>query len=166
MLREATETDLDAMRTWRNHPEVRRVSLTRHEITAEEHENWWKAVQADPTRRVLIYERDGIPSGVVSFFDVEDGSGWWGYYLDNVGLEERGAMFPAWISIQREAVKYAQRELGLRELHGETFATNQATVDFNMRQKFDEVERYTREVDGESVEVIHTRRVFEEQNNG
>lgn len=163
MLRDATDADLDAMRTWRNHPEVRRVSLTQHEISEAEHRTWWATVAKDPTRRVLIYERDGEPCGVVSFFGLADGLGWWGYYLDNAGLGERGALFPAWISIQREAVKYASDVLQLRELHGETLAANEAAVDFNIRQRFDEVERYTREVDGETVEVIHSRRVFAQE---
>lgn len=166
MLRPAEDADVEPMRRWRNHPEVRRVSLTQHEIAAEEHQAWWGKTRQDPTRRVLIYERDGLPSGVVTFFDLTDGSGWWGYYLDNAGLDERGALFPAWISIQREAVRYARDVLKLAELHGETLATNQAAVDFNARQKFTEVERYQRDIAGEPVPVVHTRRVFEENING
>ncbi|SDL11221.1 GNAT family N-acetyltransferase [Tessaracoccus oleiagri] len=161
MLRPARDEDLDAMRAWRNHDEVRRVSLTQHVITPEEHVGWWERTKVDPTREVLIYERDGLPSGVVTFFDIEDGKAWWGYYLDNAGLEERGAMFPAWISIQREAVKYARDVLGLTQLDGETLASNASAVDFNSRQGFVEVERYPREVGGATIEVIHSRKIFE-----
>lgn len=162
MLRPAEDRDVEDMRRWRNHPEVRRVSLTQHEIQPDEHRAWWEATRTNPTRKVLIHERGQVPSGVVTFFDIDDGTAWWGYYLDNAGLEERGALFPAWISIQREAVKYARDVLGLVELHGETLAANQSAVDFNARQKFEEVERYVRDVGGEEVEVLHTRRVFEE----
>ncbi len=164
MLRPATRDDLEQLRRWRNHPEVRRVSLTQHEIAPEEHQKWWSAVEADPTRQVLIYERDDTPSGAVTFFDIDTDpdSAWWGYYLDNQGLEERGALFPAWISIQREAVKYAHRELGVRELHGETLVLNEAAVDFNQRLGFEEVERYERDVDGAKVTVIHSRKTWED----
>lgn len=161
MLREATDADLDDMRTWRNHPEVRRVSLTQHEIQPDEHRAWWEKTKNDPTRKVLIYERDDIPSGVVTFFDMEDGKSWWGYYLDNDGLEQRGAMFPAWMSIQREAIKYAKNELGLTQLDGETLAMNESAVGFNERMGFEEVQRYKREVGDETYEVIHTRKTFE-----
>lgn len=161
MLREATDADLDNMRTWRNHPEVRRVSLTQHEIQPDEHRAWWEKTKNDPTRKVLIYERDDIPSGVVTFFDMEGGKSWWGYYLDNDGLEQRGAMFPAWMSIQREAVKYAKNELGLTQLDGETLAMNESAVGFNERMGFEEMQRYNRDVAGETYEVIHTRKTFE-----
>lgn len=155
------------MRTWRNHAEVRRVSLTQHEIGADEHARWWQNTRTDPTRRVLIYERadaEGtmVPSGVVTFFDIDEqaGTGWWGYYLDNAGLEASGALSLAWISIQREAVKYARDVLGLRELHGETLSANEAAVAFNERQKFELVETTTRELPDGPVEVLHTRRIF------
>lgn len=164
MLRPADDADLDDMRRWRNHPEVRAVSLTQHVISPEEHRAWWERVTQDPSRRVLIHERGGQATGVVAFFDLdeEQGTAWWSYFLDNEGLEATGQLFPAWISIQRDAVKYARRELGLRELHGETLVTNEAAVDFNSRQGFTEVERYPRNIDGREIEVIHTKLVFEE----
>jgi len=164
MLRPAAEADRDRVLAWRNHPQVRAVSLTQHEITPAEHAAWWDRALADPTRRVLIYERDGVPSGVVTFFDLDAAarSGWWGYYLDNAGLEERGAMFPAWIAIQREAVRYARDELRLATLDAETLAGNAAVVEFNARQGFAEVGRGVRHLDGVPTEVVHTRRVFEE----
>lgn len=164
MLRPAEDSDRDRVLKWRNHPEVRAVSLTQHEIQPAEHAAWWSKTMADPTRAIVIYERDQVPSGVVTFFDLDADarSGWWGYYLDNDGLNERGALFPAWIQIQRDAVKYARDVLKLAELHAETLAENSAVVDFNTRQGFVEVERYLQDIDGVPTEVIHTCRTFEE----
>lgn len=160
MLRPAIDADRDHVLRWRNHPEVRRVSLTRHEIGADEHARWWDAVAADDTREVLIYTRDDQPSGVVTIFDLDRtaGTAWWGYYLDNDGLTERGAMLPAWIAIQREAVRYAFDTLGLAELHGEVVGMNESARRFNQRNGFSEVGTQTRTIDGESVEVVHVVR--------
>jgi len=166
VLRKAQLEDVEAIREWRNHAEVRRVSLTQHAITVDEHRSWWERVEKDPTILVLIYERDGLPSGVVTFFDLTDQSTWWGYYLDNDGLTTRGTLFPAWISIQREAVRYAKNELGLLEIHGETLAANESAVAFNERQGFSEVERYPRVIAGQPYDVIHSRRTFEQENHG
>lgn len=164
MLRPAEDADVDAMLAWRNHPRVREVSLTQHEITPDEHAAWWARTRNDPTRAVLVYERGGVPSGVVTFFDLDAdaGTGWWGYYLDNAGLEERGALFPAWMTIQREAVKYARDTLKLATLDGETLAANASVRDINTRLGFAEIETYSRDVDGTVAEVVRTRRIFEE----
>ena len=62
MLRPAEDADVDAMLAWRNHPRVREMSLTQHEITPDEHAAWWARTRNDPTRAVLVYERGGVPS--------------------------------------------------------------------------------------------------------
>lgn len=166
MLRPATDADSANVLAWRNHPDVRAVSLTQHEIQPDEHAAWWAKTMGDPTRLVLIYERQSVPAGVVTFFDLDadSGSGWWGYYLDNAGLTSRGALFPAWIAIQRDAVRYARDVLGLRELHGETLGTNEAVRDFNARQGFVEVATYQRRIGDADVDVIHTVKRFGESN--
>jgi UDP-4-amino-4,6-dideoxy-N-acetyl-beta-L-altrosamine N-acetyltransferase len=156
VIRPATDADRDAVLRWRNHPDVRAASLTRHEISAEEHAAWWKAAMADPARRVLVYERRELPAGVVTFFDIDPDarSAWWGYYLDGDGLEATGQLLMAWIEIQREAVRYAFDELGLDLLEGEVLASNEAVRNLNRRQGFTEIGSYQREIDGEPGEVV------------
>ncbi|WP_036922568.1 GNAT family N-acetyltransferase [Propionicicella superfundia] len=164
MLRPATDSDSADVLRWRNHPDVRAVSLTQHVIGTAEHTAWWERTMVDPTRRVLIYERAGAPAGVVTFFDIDAAAhtAWWGYYLDNEGLTAAGALFPAWIQIQRDAVKYARDVLGLRELHAETLGSNDSVRQVNSRQGFEEVETTRREIGGRTVDVIHTVKRFEE----
>lgn len=159
MLRPASDADRDVVLTWRNHPEVRAVSLTQHEISAEEHAAWWEATKTTPSREVYIYERHGVPSGVVTFFDLdrEAGTSWWGYYLDNAGLTERGELLPAWIQIQREAVRFAFDDLGLKTLEGEVLDANSAVRSFNKRNGFEEIATYDRDVDGKPVSVHRVR---------
>lgn len=158
MLRPATADDLDAIRRWRNHPQVREVSLEQDEITPAMHAAWWDKVQHDDTRQVLVYERGGVPCGVVSFFDIAQESGrrsaMWGYYLDNAGLGERGELLPAWMQIQREAVRHADTVLDLDVLSGEVMDHNAAVRRMNRRNGF--VEIGTREhVVGEGTVPVH-----------
>ena len=159
MLRPACGPDRDLVLGWRNHPEVRAVSLTQHEISADEHARWWAAAQQDPERQVLIYERRNVPAGVVTFFDIDraGGSAWWGYYLDNAGLSARGELMPAWIDIQRKAIRYAFDELAVRTLEGEVLAANDAVRRLNRRHGFTEVGASTRDIDGTPTEVIRVR---------
>jgi RimJ/RimL family protein N-acetyltransferase len=126
MLRSASEDDVETIRAWRNQEPNRLVSISSHEIGAEEHAAWWARTRVDPTRRVLVYERDGVPAGVVNFFDLDGTTGGWGFYLDAEGLAARGETLPAWLEIMREAVDYAFDELRLAELRGEVLEHNTA----------------------------------------
>jgi RimJ/RimL family protein N-acetyltransferase len=158
MLRPATDADLDAMRMWRNQPPNREVSVYSHEITPDEHAAWWSRVRTDSSRQVLIYERDGVPSGVVNFFDLSlDGStrsGSWGFFLDAAGLEQRGETLPAWLEVMREAADHAFDQLRLDELTGEVLEDNVVVRQMNRRFRFVEGQPERREVDGRMITVI------------
>jgi UDP-4-amino-4,6-dideoxy-N-acetyl-beta-L-altrosamine N-acetyltransferase len=157
MLRPATDDDQHHVRTWRNHPEVRAVSLTRHEIGEAEHAAWWASTKTRDDRLVLIYERHDVPSGVVTFFDLDRAArtSWWGYYLDNAGLTARGELLPAWIEIQRQAIRYAWNELGLDVLDAEVLDANEAVRSMNRRNGFAEIGSEVRDLDGEPTTVWH-----------
>ena len=154
MLRTATEADVDTIRRLRNQQANRDVSITSHEISADEHAAWWAKTSKDPSRRVLIYERDGATAGVVNFFDLEGTSGAWGFFLDADGLAERGETLPAWIEVMREATAYAFDELGLDVLSGEVLEHNAVVRQMNRRFRFVEGTPEVRYADGRELTVI------------
>ncbi|MGC5022899.1 GNAT family N-acetyltransferase [Micromonospora sp. DT47] len=157
MLRDATEDDVNLMLSWRNQETNRQVSKTHHEITAAEHAAWWSRVRVDPTRRVLMYVRDGVPCGVVTFFDLspdEPRTGSWGFYLDADGLAERGETLPAWLEVMREAVDHAFDELKLDRLEGEVLGDNTVVRQMNRRFRFVEGTPETQVHDGREITVI------------
>ena len=162
MLRPATDSDTDDIRRWRNHPQVRAVSLTSHEITPEEHAAWFAAARADAGRRVLIFEYEGRGAGVVNFTAVDPAtaSAAWGFYLDFDGLEERGQTLPAWMDVQREAIAYAFDELGVDRLDAEVLEHNTVVRRMNRRFGFVEDEPVATPIDGDMVNVypIHLSR--------
>ncbi|WP_328332695.1 GNAT family N-acetyltransferase [Kribbella sp. NBC_00382] len=154
MLRQATDEDVDTIRALRNQQANRDVSITTHEISAEEHAGWWAKTSVDPSRRVLIYERDGRTAGVVNFFDLEQGTGAWGFFLDADGLAETGETLPAWIEVMKEATGYAFDTLGLDELTGEVLEHNTVVRQMNRRFRFTEGEPELRYADGRELTVI------------
>jgi len=165
MLRPATDSDLPAMRAWRNQDANRAVSLTQHEIGADEHTAWWAGVQADPARRVLVFELDGRALGVVTFFDLTPATAperaSWGFYLDHDGTAADGTGLLAWTLIMREAVDHAFAAppdgLGVDELCGEVLADNEAVRAMNRRFRFAEGTPEVRPVGGTLREVIPIR---------
>ena len=68
--RAASMDDCRLVHTWRNAPSIRAVSSHPGEIDYDTHRKWFEASLADPNRRLLIAERDGVPMGVARF-DVE-----------------------------------------------------------------------------------------------
>jgi RimJ/RimL family protein N-acetyltransferase len=154
MLRTATEDDVDTIRRLRNQQANREVSITSHEISADEHAAWWAKASADPTRQVLIYARDDVTAGVVNFFDLEGSTGSWGFFLDADGLAERGETLPAWIEVMREATAYAFDELGLDLLTGEVLEHNTVVRQMNRRFRFAEGTPEQRYADGRELTVI------------
>ncbi|QNE23103.1 peptide chain release factor 2 [Kribbella qitaiheensis] len=158
MLRTATDGDVDIIRILRNQEPNREVSINSHEISADEHAGWWAKTRVDPTRRVLIYEREGVTAGVVNFFDLEldaePRTGAWGFFLDTVGLAERGETLPAWIEVMKDATGYAFDELGLAELHGEVLEHNAVVRQMNRRFRFVEGAPETRSTEGREITVL------------
>ena len=133
---------------WRNHPSVRAVSLTTHEIQPAEHAAWWAARSGT----VLIYEEaGGVPAGVVIF-----NGDTWSFYLDVEGLGPN--LLPAWMRLEKEAVAYAFGPLGLEKLGGETLADNKQVLALHRRFGFRETRRYERIVDGVPKTVVWTER--------
>lgn len=155
MLRSATDADVDGMRRWRNHADVRRASFTTHSITVDEHRDWWRRASSDPNRHVLVFERFGTPSGVVTFSRGRaPGVVEWSFYLDVVGLDERGETLPAWLQVEREAVEYAFDVLAAESLEGEVIGGNEAVLRLHRRHGFRELSRDRRIRDGEEIDVI------------
>jgi Acetyltransferase (GNAT) domain len=147
VLRPALPSERDLVLTWRNHPAVRAVSMTTHEIRPEEHAAWWDK----NWQNVLIYEDDGVPAGVVIFHGET-----WAFYLDTEGLGKR--LLPAWMRLEKEAIEYAFGTLGLPRLSGETLEENKQVLALHRRFGFREVRRYERLVDDTSKTVIVTER--------
>ena len=51
-IRSMAEEDLTMVLAWSNHPEVRRFMFTQHEISLEEHTQWFmRAVQEEVARQ-------------------------------------------------------------------------------------------------------------------
>jgi hypothetical protein len=155
VLRAAVDADRDTVLTWRNHPDVRAVSLTTHVITPEEHATWWDAALADPRRHILIFDDKGVV-----IFDLRADPPSWSFYLDVAGLGTD--LLPTWMRLEQAAVRYAFGELGLTRLGGETLAANKQVLALHRRFGFRETRRYDRLIDGTPQTVVWTERGTEQ----
>ena len=155
MLRPAEERDVEPMREWRNQDANREVSINRHVITPEENRAFWEKVRSDPTRRVMVFEYDGRPLGIVNYFEISADSAKWGFFLDHDTVTAEGTALMAWMQVMKDAISYAFDELGVDVLRAEVFPENESVRAMNRRFRFVEAEPETREsADGSTVTVI------------
>lgn len=161
-LRAATAADLPAMRQWRNHPSVRQVMFTRHEITADEHAAWWARISVSPRHRVLVLNCRGRDCGVVNFTADEQAAGlWhWGFYLDPGAFAAPLEQLQAWGDMEKLSLQWAADVLGADEIACEVIASNTAVLALHRRHRFQETGRYERDCGGEPTEVVQLRRAL------
>lgn len=131
-LRPLEEADLETVREWRNHVEVRSYMYTRHEIGEAEHRAWFERVCRDDSRHALIFELEEQPVGFVQFsvVDTRAGRADWGFYLAPSAPRGSGA------KLGECALTYAFDHLLLHKICGEALAFNERSIRFHERLGF------------------------------
>lgn len=66
-IRQARSDDSKGLHAWRNHPTIRGVSRNAEPIAWVDHDRWFVSALDDPSRRLLIGQRNGESVGVVRF---------------------------------------------------------------------------------------------------
>lgn len=63
-LRKVLLNDAELLRTWRNHPDVRRYFFDKREIEHEDHLTWLDTSLKDPKKVLLMGLKDSTPFGI------------------------------------------------------------------------------------------------------
>lgn len=130
-IRSMIEDDLPMVLAWRNHPEVRRFMFTQHEISLEEHAQWFMRAAQDNARRLLIVQEQGSPIGYVQFSNVEPGGvADWGFYARPDSAKGTGN------KLGESVLDHAFGQLKLHKVCGQAIDTNQASIRFHERLGF------------------------------
>ncbi len=131
LIRKVTEDDLPMVLAWRNHADVRRYMFTQHEISLDEHRNWFAKASRDPSRCLLIVEENKQAIGYVQFSKVEDGGvADWGFYARPDAPKGSGRKLGVM------ALNHAFGSLELHKVCGQAIASNQASIAFHQRLGF------------------------------
>lgn len=130
-IRPMRESDLIQVLTWRNHPTVRKYMYSTHEIQMDEHLAWYAHASQNPSRALLIFERDGNDCGFVDINrtrcpDIAD----WGFFLAPDAPRGSGRGLGA------QAIKYAFEELSLHKVCGQSLVFNSRSICFHKRLGF------------------------------
>lgn len=130
-LRQMTESDLEQVLQWRNHPNVCRFMYTTHKIRLEEHSKWFKNATRNPAIELLIYEQGGKAQGFINITrtrcpEVAD----WGFYLAPNAPKGSGS------TLGVQALNFAFAELNLHKVCGQTLGFNERSIAFHKKLGF------------------------------
>lgn len=131
-LRPMLDSDLELVLSWRNHPDIRRYMYTQHEISLDEHTNWFNKASMDPTYSLLIFEVGNRPLGFVNIQIIKDMVADWGFYTSPDAPKGIG------LKLGKSALDYAFNNIGLHKLCGQALGYNEASKRFHLRLGFNE----------------------------
>jgi UDP-4-amino-4,6-dideoxy-N-acetyl-beta-L-altrosamine N-acetyltransferase len=130
-IRSVTQDDLPMLLRWRNHPSIRRFMFTQHEISIEEHLNWFAKAGQDPRRHLLIVEESHRPIGYVQFNNVTAGGiSHWGFYACPDAPKGSGK------KLGSVSLNHAFSELKLYKVCGQAIDINEASQAFHQSLGF------------------------------
>jgi len=123
--------DMDQVLVWRNHPEVRRFMFSQHEISVEEHAQWFARASQDPARHLLMFEIDTSALGFINIHQIASGGiADWGFYVAPDAAKGTGR------ALGKAALRYAFEAAGVNKLCGQALAFNERSVRFHLNLGF------------------------------
>ena len=131
LIRSMGYADLERVLAWRNHPDIRRYMLSKHEITLDEHQRWFERTVPDSKKHLLIFEVNHQPMGFVNFNAGGDGGiADWGFYAAPDAPKGSGRKLGC------AALIHAFTVLKLHKVCGQALAHNQRSILFHQALGF------------------------------
>ncbi len=129
MIVELVRVSLDdkaSLREWRNDPSVSKWMYTNHQIGEEEHNSWFDAMLADPSKVYWKIVADGVAVGSVFLTGVssQGSSCEWGMYLADMNARGKGVAQAACAL----SFRYAFNELVVDVVKCEAVAQNENAI--------------------------------------
>lgn len=130
ILRSIADDELEMMREWRNALSVRNNMYSQHEISREEHLNWWAKTRTRTDQKYFMYEMAGVPSGIAALtgIDTQGKNSAWAFYASPMAPKGSGS------KMEFLMLEHAFGTLQLHKLFCEVLAFNTPVI--NLHKKF------------------------------
>ncbi|MGE4294082.1 MAG: UDP-4-amino-4,6-dideoxy-N-acetyl-beta-L-altrosamine N-acetyltransferase [Campylobacterales bacterium] len=151
-LRPLQQADRERLLCWRNSDRVRENMYTDHLIGEDEHNAWFAKTLNDPAVWYRVFAHKDRPIGLTSLTRIENGSGFWGFYLGEPDAPAGCGAVMEWLSLEA-----AFDELGLSEVFCEVFAFNGAVIKLHRKFGFIETGSLERSKDGRIERAVALR---------
>lgn len=131
LVRPMEPRDLEMVLGWRNDESVRRFMYTQHEITLEEHSQWFERARVAPDRHLLIFESEGVPLGFINFNVSHDAPiADWGFYIAPEAPRGTGS------ALGKTALNHGFDSINLHKVCGQALGFNTGSIRFHEKLGF------------------------------
>lgn len=126
-LRDIKPDEVELMLSWRNSPKVRKNMFTQQKIGLQDHLAWWESVKKRDSQKVLMFESNNVPLGIVSFTGIDETAAYssWGFYTSPYAPKGTGKKMAC------IALDYGFSELMFQKIYGEVLAFNTTSINFH-----------------------------------
>lgn len=131
-LRSIEQGDLELIRGWRNHPDIRKLMFSSREVTPEEHLVWFQKASQDRSRSLLVYVENDTPLGFMQFSPTKEGSTIfeWGFYAAHEAPKGTGS------KMAKLSLDFAFNQLNATKVFGEVLEHNTGSIRFHKKMGF------------------------------
>ncbi|NPA72025.1 MAG: UDP-4-amino-4,6-dideoxy-N-acetyl-beta-L-altrosamine N-acetyltransferase [Gammaproteobacteria bacterium] len=131
-LRALRTDDLEIIREWRNHLEIKKFMFSQQEIDKDEHIEWFEASKYSALRTLYLYEEAGQPIGFLQIQKLSEEGGVyeWGFYIDPFAVRGAGTR------MAQQALKKIFTELAGVKVIGEVLAFNKSSRHLHQKLGF------------------------------
>jgi len=130
-VRPMVNKDLEQILEWRNHESIRRFMYTQHEISLEEHRNWFERASQDKNHHLLVFEIQGKSLGFVNIHEISKGGiADWGFYVAPDAPKGTGSQLGCAV------LEYAFHTHKFHKLVGQVLAYNESSINFHEKLGF------------------------------
>jgi UDP-4-amino-4,6-dideoxy-N-acetyl-beta-L-altrosamine N-acetyltransferase len=147
------EQDLEMIRQWRNHPEVKKWMYTDHEISKEEHMNFIENLVKETKNFYYLVIKEHKKIGVISLtrLNYRNRNAYFGIYANPFEKPPNAGMI-----LEKTSLKLAFEVANLHTLKLEVIENNERAINFYKRMGFREEGRLREFVfkDGRWLDVI------------
>jgi len=132
MLTAICEDDLEIILKWRNEQAVRKNMYTSHEITWNEHLEWFASIQTDDSQLFYMFNDGSGDVGVIYYsqYQPDRGNAFWGFYASPDAPAGTG------LRMEYAALTHAFENLKLHKLNCEVIAYNREVINLHLKTGF------------------------------
>lgn len=143
-LRNVEQGDKELIRSWRNLPEIAQYMYTDHQITTEEHEQWFNRIMNNPRYQYWVVVYDDAEIGLVNLYDIDSKNQrcFWAFYLASPNIRGLGLGS----LIEYLVLRHVFEERNLNKLCCEVLDFNQPVVKLHKKFGFQEEGVYRQHV--------------------